>query len=69
MIMPNQWKEDQNFLLAAMSNYRVTIKDKIQKEARQLTLEFATQLHQSTRELQHRSIESINQRLPYLEIC
>ena len=65
--MAHRWKEDQYYLLDALDTYRIVIQGKELKDIRRLTLEFATNLHINTKELHHRSIQSINERLPYLD--
>ena len=65
--MSKQWKEDQQFLLNSMKDYRTKIENKEDKEVRKITKAFAENLHQNTPELHHRSINSIFERLPYLD--
>jgi hypothetical protein len=61
------WKEDQLYLLNAIDKYREIIKGKEIKEARRLTKEFADTLHKRTKDLHHRSPQSINERMPYFD--
>lgn len=65
--MSKQWKEDQQFLLNRMKDYRTKIENKEDIEVRKITKAFAENLHQNTPELHHRSINSIFERLPYLD--
>lgn len=65
--MAKQWKADETLLLAAIPTYRGYIEDKDPKESIKLTLEFAASLHQNTPELQHRTVQAIAERLPYLD--
>lgn len=65
--MAKQWKDDQTFLLDAIPEYRLKIAGKPLKEARKITYRFAEHLHRNIPQVQHRSVESINQRLPYLD--
>ncbi|MBN3554017.1 hypothetical protein JYA63_07070 [Fictibacillus nanhaiensis] len=68
--MAEPWTlEQQDYLVKAIPQYRSTIKgykDELNK-ARKLTRSFAEELLKSTPSLQHRSIGSIEQRLPYLD--
>lgn len=66
--MSKPWTEDQKFLLNSMNDYRKKIENKEDKEVRKLTKDFAETLYNNTPELHHRSINSINERLPYLGI-
>lgn len=65
--MSKPWKEDQQFLLNSMNDYRTRIENKEEGEVRSLTKSFAETLHKNTVELHHRSINSIVERLPYLD--
>jgi hypothetical protein len=65
--MAKQWCDDQAFLIEAIPDYRRLIENKELNDARRLTLKFAQELHYKTPELQHRSIEAIAQRMPYLD--
>lgn len=65
--MSKPWTEDQKFLLNSMNDYRKKIENKEDKEVRKLTKDFAETLYNNTPELHHRSINSINERLPYLD--
>lgn len=65
--MSQQWKEDQQFLLNNMSAYRIKIENKEVKEVRKITKAFAETVYKNTSELHHRSVNSIVERLPYLD--
>ncbi|OIJ09148.1 hypothetical protein BKP35_17260 [Anaerobacillus arseniciselenatis] len=65
--MSKHWKDDQIHLLKAIPAYRMMIAGKPEKEAQQITKEFAETLRTNNVELHHRSVQSINERLPYLE--
>lgn len=60
------WKEDQQFLLNNLNAYRKKIENKKVKKARKIT---KTEMvyNNTPPELHHRSINSIVERLPYLE--
>lgn len=65
--MSKPWKEEQGYLIKVLDDYRNLIKDKDLIIAKRLTKEFAVALHKNTPELFNRSIEAINQRMPYLD--
>ncbi|QOY34235.1 hypothetical protein AWH56_016040 [Anaerobacillus isosaccharinicus] len=65
--MPKHWKEDQVYLLKAIPAYRTSIAGKSLEEAKQITKAFAEDLHRNNLDLQHRSLQSIIERLPYLD--
>ena len=65
--MSKPWKEDQQVLLNSMNDYRTRMENKEDKEVRRLTKAFAETLYKNTPELHHRSINSIVERLPYLD--
>ncbi len=67
-MMPKYWDEtEQIYLINAIDNYRSIIDGKVLKEAKRLTRDFALNLQRTTPELSHRSQNSINERLPYLD--
>jgi hypothetical protein len=62
------WSEkEQSHLLEAIPTYRDKIKNKDLKEAKRLTLELAEEIHHSVPDVQGRTVNAINERLPYLE--
>lgn len=65
--MARHWRDDQLHLLSALSEYRNRIEGKDTKEAKKITNSFARDLHHNTTELHHRSINSIAERLPYID--
>lgn len=66
--MAKHWRDDdQQYLLNVIGEYRNLLIGKDEREARSITSEFAKQLHSRTPELQHRTIQSIAERLPYLD--
>lgn len=60
-------EEEQNALLAVLPDYRIKIQDQQLVHQKKITRHFAGQLHQTTPLLQQRTVEAINQRLPYLD--
>ncbi|MDI4643661.1 MULTISPECIES: hypothetical protein [Cohnella] len=65
--MSRHWIEDQKYLLAAIDKYRSQIEGENLIEQKKMTLRFAQNLHNETPELNHRTVHSINERLPYLD--
>lgn len=65
--MAQLWKEEQKYLIDVIPKYREAIRKMEIKEARKYTKKLAVDLHQSIPELQHRTVTSIEQRLPYLD--
>ncbi|WP_102345906.1 hypothetical protein [Bacillus sp. Marseille-P3661] len=65
--MAKHWNDDQIYLLEAIEEYRNVIEGKKLNAARRITKEFAEILHKNTPELQHRIVQSIVERLPYLD--
>lgn len=65
--MSKLWKEEQDYLIKVIDDYRNLIKDKDIIVAKRLTREFADALHKNTPALFNRSIEAITQRMPYLD--
>ncbi|MBM7660396.1 hypothetical protein JOC85_001163 [Bacillus mesophilus] len=61
------WTTDQQYLLNVINLYREQMNGKDLKTQKRITKELAEQLHTSNQGLQHRTIQSINERLPYLE--
>ncbi len=62
------WKqEEQVYILHSISLYRKEIDDKTNKDAIQITKKLAEEIHQKNPALEHRTINSIAERLPYLE--
>lgn len=65
--MSQLWIEDQQFLLNNINTYRTKIENKEVKEVREITKAFTETVYKRTPELHHRSINSIVERLPYLD--
>jgi len=65
--MSIQWKQDQKYLLNSIEEYRNKVAGKDLKEAKRITVEFSETLHKQTPELHHRTVNSITERLPYLD--
>ncbi|MFB3164544.1 hypothetical protein ABLO26_24595 [Neobacillus sp. 179-J 1A1 HS] len=62
------WSEkEQSHLLEAIPSYREKIKNKDITVAKRITLELAEEIHQSVPDVQGRTVNAINERLPYLE--
>lgn len=63
-----QWsKQEEVHLLNAIPSYRQRIKNTGLKEARQLTLELAEEIHKDYPEVKGRTVNAIYERLPYLD--
>ncbi|WP_308636160.1 hypothetical protein [Paenibacillus silvisoli] len=66
--MAERWTEsDEIYLRKLIPAYRKAIEGKDVQTTKKITLEMSEVLHRTTPGLHHRSIESINQRLPYLD--
>ncbi|MBB6451602.1 hypothetical protein HNQ94_000023 [Salirhabdus euzebyi] len=65
--MAKPWKDDQEYLINSIVEYRNLINGKDVKEAKRMTKNFAEKLHKNNPELKHRTIQSIVERLPYLD--
>lgn len=62
------WSEkEQSHLLKTIPSYRLKIKNKDLKEAKQVTLELAEEIHQQVPDVQSRTVNAIYERIPYLE--
>ena len=62
-----KWSSKEEIhLLNVIPEYRQKIGRKNLKDARSITLALAEEIHQIP-EVSHRSVEAINQRIPYLE--
>jgi hypothetical protein len=59
--------KEQSHLLKAIPSYREQIKDKEITAAKRLTLELAEEIHQRVPDIQGRTVNAINERLPYLD--
>lgn len=63
-----QWKvKEQSHLLIAIPSYRQKIEGKSLKEQKKLTLELAEEIFDQVPDVQGRTVNAINERLPYLE--
>jgi hypothetical protein len=58
--------KEESHLLNVIPDYRQNLEGKSLRQARSLTLSLAEEIHQVP-EVNHRSVEAINQRIPYLE--
>jgi hypothetical protein len=58
--------KEESHLLNVIPEYRQKIARKNVKQARSITLELAEEIHKIP-EVNHRTVEAINQRIPYLE--
>ncbi|MBB6451583.1 hypothetical protein HNQ94_000004 [Salirhabdus euzebyi] len=65
--MAKPWKDDQEYLLNSILEYRSLINGKDDKEARRITEKFAKEIQNCNPELKHRTVQSIVERLPYLD--
>ncbi|MEB1809575.1 MAG: hypothetical protein LPK26_20145 [Bacillaceae bacterium] len=65
--MAKHWTDDQEYLLKNIKRYRDLIKGKDEKEAKRLTIELAKEIHSQNVELSQRTVQSIVERLPYLD--
>ena len=66
--MSKRWAEqEQKHLLNVIPLYREKIKQKDLKEAKKITLEIADNISQTYQDVQGRTVNSIYERLPYLE--
>jgi hypothetical protein len=65
--MSKPWLEDQQYLIKAIGDYRKVVHYEELKADRNATKAFAEGLYHSTSELQHRSLQAIIERLPYLD--
>ncbi|WP_209121158.1 hypothetical protein [Alkalihalobacillus sp. BA299] len=65
--MAKHWTDDQEIFLKNLDRYRNVLKGKDEKEAKRLTIELAKEIYSQNVELRHRTVQSIVERLPYLD--